>query len=462
MKRPIIFNNRKLILFCFLLNYRIFSFAYDFKVDGIYYNVIGDVVEVTNDALNHIDYSGEIVIPSIVYWGGKSYPISQIGKFAFYMCKNLVSITLNEGIIKIEDYAFHECSGLTNLKFPASLQYIGEDAFSYCVNLKSVNIPENVSSISHDSFIYCSALEKITVSSKNTFYNDGNGCNCVIRNDSNVLVIGTAKTRIPNRVQSIGKHAFLGRVSLTTIEIPDNIKEIDNLAFGYCTALSSIHIPKSVEKISPSAFNGCNNLQNITVDDNNPNYYASNDNNNIIEKNDKSLILCGKNIVISDEVIIIGEYVFSGRDNMQEIIIPNSVKSIKRFSFSGNKSLRKVVIPDSVTEIGMLAFDGDSALTDVWLPGCLKKIEYGIFLECTNLKTINIPPNVTEISWGAFEDCSGIRKVYSYLEDPIPASYYRYSLDFKSCTLYVPKGTKEKYEHVEPWNTFGSIIEMDE
>ena len=183
-------------------------FAYDFKVDGIYYNVIEDGVEVTNDAINHIDYSGDIEIPSTVYWEGKSYPVIQIGKFSFNMCKDLVSIILNEGIIKINEYAFHECTGLTELKFPASLQYIGEDAFSYCVNLKSVNIPENVSSISNDGFIYCSALERISVSSKNSCYNDGKGCNCVIRNDSNVLVIGTAKTRIPDRVQSIGKYAF--------------------------------------------------------------------------------------------------------------------------------------------------------------------------------------------------------------------------------------------------------------
>ena len=158
--------------------------------------------------------------------------------------------------------------------------------------------------------------------------------------------------------------------------------------------------------------------------------------------------------MVSVETDAEGMLILNQGDTLRNVLRLHSVRT--------GYSLRRVVIPDSVTEIGMWAFAGDSVLTDVWLPKCLNKIEYGIFLECTNLKTINIPPNVTEIRWGAFEDCSGIRKVYSYLEEPIPESYYRYSLNFKNCILYVPKGTKGKYEQVEPWNKFHEIIEMDE
>ena len=43
------------------------GFAYDFEVDGIYYNKLssGDEVEVTNAS-----YSGDVVIPSTVTSGG--------------------------------------------------------------------------------------------------------------------------------------------------------------------------------------------------------------------------------------------------------------------------------------------------------------------------------------------------------------------------------------------------------
>ena len=437
-------------------------FAYDFKVDGIYYNVIEDGVEVTNDAMNHIDYSGDIEIPSTVYWEGKSYPVIQIGKDSFSFSDSLKSVRISEGIVKIDDYAFKLCESLNNIILPSSLEKIGKEAFGGCRNLKSIYIPEGVNSISTDCFIYCSILSNVTVSPQNMYYNDGDGGNCIIRKDSHTLIIGTTKSKIPDYIQIIGEFAFYGRDSLKAIVLPKKLIKIENYAFFDNERLLSIHIPKDVESINPTAFIGCRKLCEITVDPYNPFYSDGNGSNCIIDKRNNTLVVGGNLTVIPNSVDSIGEDAFFVLSDMKEIIIPNSVKKIGRFSFSDCYSLRRVVIPDSVTEIGMWAFAADSVLTDVWLPKCLKKIEYGIFLECPKLETINIPPNVTEIRWGAFEDCIGIRKVYSYLEDPIPASYYRYSLDFKKCTLYVPKGTKEKYEVVEPWNTFGCIIEMDE
>ena len=47
--------------------------AYNFEVDGIYYNITSDenlTVEVTYETTDYNSYSGNVVIPPTVYWSG--------------------------------------------------------------------------------------------------------------------------------------------------------------------------------------------------------------------------------------------------------------------------------------------------------------------------------------------------------------------------------------------------------
>lgn len=89
--------------------------AYDFVVDGIYYNIVNansddEHVEVTYQSFNNKDYSGNIVIPLQVLYSGKKYSVTGIGSCAFYNCSSLKSITI-----------------------PNSVTEIGSDAFGYCI-----------------------------------------------------------------------------------------------------------------------------------------------------------------------------------------------------------------------------------------------------------------------------------------------------------------------------------------
>ena len=63
------------------------------KIDGIYYNLVSksNAAEVTSNPQN---YSGSIVIPSSVTYGGKKYNVTSIGDKAFYFCRNLASIII--------------------------------------------------------------------------------------------------------------------------------------------------------------------------------------------------------------------------------------------------------------------------------------------------------------------------------------------------------------------------------
>ena len=93
--------------------------AYDFEVDGIYYNIQGNVAVVTYKGPSYFDatyeYSGHLVIPATVTHNGTTYPVTAIGLLAFRYCTGLTSIDIPNSVTEIGNYAFEGCTGLTGI-----------------------------------------------------------------------------------------------------------------------------------------------------------------------------------------------------------------------------------------------------------------------------------------------------------------------------------------------------------
>jgi hypothetical protein len=194
------------------------GYAYDFVVNGIYYNITSSTaprtVEVTysnNPWYYGNHYSGEVTIPSSVSRNGITYSVTSIGAYAFNNSADLTSITISNKVSSISYYAFHGCSG----------------------------------------------LEQITVASSNTYYDSRENCNAVIISSTNELIVGCKNTNIPNSVTSIGDGAFYGCSTLTSITIPNSVISIGEDAFYGCTGLTgTLVIPNSVISIGMGAFGG--------------------------------------------------------------------------------------------------------------------------------------------------------------------------------------------------------------
>ena len=110
--------------------------AYDFEVDGIYYNITSsteNTVEVTYKSTWEIDYVGEVLIPPTVDYDGVTYAVTAIGSGAFSYCSGLTSVTIPEGVTSIGAKAFYACSGLTSVTIPNSVTSIGKEAFIFCI-----------------------------------------------------------------------------------------------------------------------------------------------------------------------------------------------------------------------------------------------------------------------------------------------------------------------------------------
>ena len=56
-----------------------------------------------------------------------------------YKDKTLSSITIPNGVTRIEDRAFAFCKSLTSVTIPSSVRYIGEHAFAYDRSLTTIN-----------------------------------------------------------------------------------------------------------------------------------------------------------------------------------------------------------------------------------------------------------------------------------------------------------------------------------
>ncbi|SFW26367.1 Leucine rich repeat-containing protein [Prevotellaceae bacterium HUN156] len=79
---------------------------------------------------------GALTIPGTVSVGDDTYTV-EVGPVAFRLCSNLTSITIGEGVTKIDDYAFVGCSSVAKITLPKTLTTIERGAF---VNMKSLKI----------------------------------------------------------------------------------------------------------------------------------------------------------------------------------------------------------------------------------------------------------------------------------------------------------------------------------
>ena len=415
----------------------------------------GSTAIVVNDDSYKDESMTEVTIPSTINVDGKTYQVTSIGNIAFAVCGNLLSVSLPEGLEIIGSGAFTSCPQLLEITFPSTLKVIGDGAFANWHNIQALSIPEGVEMIGARAFVNMSSLTQVELPNSLKYIGDRCFRECNLSavvshiiepftvsplaftpNDDEpshatlYVPMGTKPkyeaiegwTRFANIEEGEHKEGFVGNLKYsystegtTAIVIQDN---------SYKT-LTEVIIPASVNidgrtyqvtGIGDAAFNGCSQLLKVSL---------------------------------PEGVEVIGNNSFS-QTSLSEITLPHSLKQIGEYAFMDCSSIKTMIVPEGVETIGREAFKRMNNLEILELPASLSFMGIRLIQKDANL--VSVVSHLTE-PFFIYDDVFELKSDWDYetsslISTPSPA------------TLYVPAGTKAKYEAIHGWTIFAKIEEL--
>lgn len=253
--------------------------AHDFKVDGIYYDII-DLENLTCGATNGL-YTGDIIIPETVTYRNRQFTVISLLEGAFAH-DTIQSLTIPNTITKIQRKAFEDgdialqknctiykiiiADGENILDIELNAFEKMKTAEVYCGRnltetyaqlfpprfIKKVTLGGSVTTIGDYAFNECWSIDTITISNSTTIIGNSAFSHC-----SNLRSI-----EIPNSVTTIGKAAFQ-YTSIPSVTIGESITTIEDYTFRGCDDLKSLTIGSATTKIGDDAFYKCDALNVI-------------------------------------------------------------------------------------------------------------------------------------------------------------------------------------------------------
>lgn len=437
-----------MLLCCVMVN------AYDFEVDGMYYNLLSATDLTVEVTWGDNAYSGEVVIPSTITYQSRNLAVVGISSSAFYNDSALTSITIPQSIASIYDNSFEGCKSLKHLYIenydgheyhapkdiailvinrrnkspfcdcPLESIHIGR-GFTYLTTthaplfyqqtqLKSLTIGESFSEIENDMFNGCTSLEEVYIEDHYgrlyLGYNDesqyiGVFSDCPIK----YLYLGRNLEYPIDRNKNVCVN-FLGQkrnsvATLRSLTIGKFVNNIEDCAFCYCDSLQKLRIEDGNKtlKVSIRSFlesSYCYFVDSIDL------YLGRNlDYSQGWDKKSPFESIKFKSVVLGDSITSIADGMFYQCYSLKNITIPSNIIYIGNEAFY-RTPLSEITLPNSVTNMGDRVFEDCWWLENITLPNGLTSIGDRVFCSCSLLKNIVIPDGVTNIGNSAFANCA--------------------------------------------------------
>ena len=299
--------------------------------------------------------------------------ITYIGKFNFFRCSRLETVTFEEG---------------------TKLERIGWGAFGYS-SLPAITIPDSVTRIDGYAFYYCSKLTDVAISEN-------------------------------SKLESLGEYAFKADTKMTSLYIPDGVTKIGTAIFKDVTGVTlsvaensyaqayaekyGIAYETRKAKLTVVASGTCGENASWTLDSEGvlnitgDGPMADNNTNQAPWEAYKYQI---KQIVIGKGITYIGKFNFFWCNKLETVTFEEG-SQLERIGWGafGYSSLPQIAIPDSVTRLEGYAFYYCSNLSNVEISesSCLTSLGECVFKADTKLTSLYIPDGMNNIGWGIFEN----------------------------------------------------------
>lgn len=252
--------------------------------------------------------------------------------------------------------------------------------------------------------------------------------------------------------QSVGITAGSGSYTATTalpivsLEVVSNTLQLTSVATGTTTV--TVVDTKSQQKAEIAvSVKALYSVESETI--------THSDRHNFAD--DTHLVLTG--------VKAVGDNVFKGFGEFISI----TTKGVETFGNNAFHSCQQVeyINLEGVKSIGTGAFQSNASVKTVTITGVEGsplKIGREAFANCAELKSVSLPAQTTEIGASAFNFCRQLASLRIAATEP--PKVFRTTFPSKVAganrVLYVPKGSKAKYEAVAYWkDKFSSIEETD-
>lgn len=136
-----------------------------------------------------------------------------IGRWAFYECKSLTDVTIDNGLTSINEMAFADCTSLRSITLPDSLLLIDVSAFENCTSLTEIKLPEGLKDIESNAF----------------------------------LKTGITSIEFPDSLETVRAHPLTDCMNLKSITLPKNNPFLNNDIANNCPELTDIYYKGTME-----------------------------------------------------------------------------------------------------------------------------------------------------------------------------------------------------------------------
>ncbi|MBR5687234.1 MAG: leucine-rich repeat protein [Prevotella sp.] len=269
-------------------------------VDGIQYLLTVGKREATVIA-SATNASGDLVIPGTFNYQGLEFTVTNIYDGVYQNNKQLLSVTIGEGVTTIGASAFYGCTGIKKMVLPSTMETIEGRALAGLSNLKTLfcyaETPPTVERTTFNSattsnhtlfvpegsvstyqnknywknFAFIKAISSTATIDGITYSLDANtGTATVIEGDyADLTAVNIPETvtyeNITFTVTAIADEAFMNCTHFSTLTLPSTLKTIGARAFKGCYFGGLLDIPEGVTEIGESAFETCFNVHVLII-----------------------------------------------------------------------------------------------------------------------------------------------------------------------------------------------------